>query len=121
MLGSKLYQVNGYLIPYLILVLSTSNGLETAKAYQEYRLEKLCGSTMTKRSLYLNNQPSIFTFNSTSDKRLKCHVELHLFATDFGFSVFTEALMLDDTPTCMTDYVQFGRQVMKTFAVLHSK
>lgn len=83
--------------------------MEASETYKEYRLEKLCGPTMIKRSLYLNNQPSIFTFNSTSNIRLKCHVELHLFATDFGFSVFTEALMLDDTPTCMTDYVQFGR------------
>ena len=102
---------------YLILAFWTLHILEATKVYKEYTLEKLCGPTMIKKSLYLNNQPSIFTFNSTTSIRLKCHVELHLFAADFGFYVFTEAMMLDDTPTCMTDFVQFGRQVWNTFAI----
>ena len=77
--------------------------------YKEFRLEKLCGSSMLKRNLYLDNNPVILKFNSTTDIRLRCHLELHLFAKNLGFSVFTEAMNLDDTPTCMTDYVQFGR------------
>ena len=78
--------------------------------YKKINLEKLCSSDKNvKRNLYLDDKPALLTFNSTTDKRLKCHVELHLFATDFGFSVFTEAMNLDDTPTCMTDFVQFGR------------
>ena len=85
--------------------------MEATVMYKEYKLENICGTNMVKQSLYLNNWPAIFTFNSTTNIRLRCHLELHLFAADFGFSVFTEALKLDDTPQCFTDYVQFGRQV----------
>ena len=88
--------------------------MKASEVYKEYKLEKLCGTDMVKRSLYLNNRPAIFTFNSSTNIRLRCHLELHLFATDFGFSVFTEALMLDNTPACETDFVQFGRQVEQT-------
>ena len=68
---------------------------------------------MIKQSLYLNTQPSIFIF----DNLTMCHVELNIFASDLGFSVFTEVMMLDDTPGCMTDFVQFDTQVWNTFAI----
>ena len=76
--------------------------------YQNYRLEALCGEGQQKKSLDLDSQPHVFTFNTTNTELLKCHLELHLSDT-LGFSVFTEVMKLDSSEDCARDFVQFGR------------
>ena len=97
-----------------VIVLMTLEMAKSAKvnSYKEHKLEDLCGASKEKKSLYLDNQAHLFTFNSSNKELLKCHLELHLHSETFGFSIFTEAMKLEDTKGCTRDFLQFGRLVI---------
>jgi len=95
----------------IVIVLMTLEMAKSAKvnSYKEHKLEDLCGASKEKKSLYLDNQAHLFTFNSSNKELLKCHLELHLHSDTFGFSIFTEVMKLEDTKGCTRDFLQFGR------------
>ena len=81
----------------------------TAVPYKQYDLDKICGKSKTKQSLYLHNQAHRFTFNSANKDLFSCHLELHLNSEHFGFSIFIQSMILEATNGCSRDFLQFGR------------
>ena len=60
---------------------------------------------------------SVFTFNSSlllPRQSFKCHLELYLPSSSYGFSVFIEEMSLTGSSMsgCSSDYVQFGRDIL---------
>ena len=65
---------------------------------------------------------SVFTFNSSLleddsisvHNKFKCHLELYLPSSSYGFSVFIEEMSLSGSivSECKQDYVQFGRDIL---------
>ena len=71
--------------------------------------------------LSLGTKVHVFNFNSSDSRRqhLKCHLELSVPSSLFGFSVFLEELSLAGSVEsgCPTDFVQFGRDIL--FVTVH--
>ena len=55
-----------------------------------FSLEDICPEDGTKRQLFIDTDVSIFKFNSSfvPDTVFKCHVELEVKNSNYGFSVF---------------------------------
>ena len=62
------------------------------------RLDKVCSANGSKTRLNVKHEVvSLFTFNSSlaaSSAGFKCHLELYLPSTSYGFSVFIEEMSL---------------------------
>lgn len=101
--------INLFSVCFLLISIS-SVGSSSLSPYQHYKLESVCTSS-SKKSIYLHNRPAIFTFNSTNRNTLQCHIELHV-SDNFGFSIFTETMKLDNTQNCQRDFLQFGRDFL---------
>ena len=57
----------------------------------------------------------IFSFNSSTSERdsLKCHLELSVPSSLYGFVVFIEEMSLQSSAAgCTSDFVQFGRDIL---------
>ena len=59
---------------------------------------------------------TVFTFNSSFalGNSFKCHLELYLPSSSYGFSVFIEEMTLSGSTMsgCSEDYLQFGRDIL---------
>ena len=78
-------------------------------------LENICGSTGSKIKLAIGTEVHIFSFNSSTSERnsLKCHLELSVPSSLYGFVVFIEEMSLQSSAAgCTTDFVQFGRDIL---------
>ena len=55
-----------------------------------FSFEDICRTDGTKRQLFIGTDVSIFTFNSSTllEPIFKCHVELEVQNSNYGFSVF---------------------------------
>jgi len=86
--------------------------------YVKNRLDKVCSANGSKTRLNVKHEVvSLFTFNSSlaaSSAGFKCHLELYLPSTSYGFSVFIEEMSLTGSSLsgCNEDYVQFGRDIL---------
>ena len=59
-----------------------------------FSMESTCGSTGSKVRLAIGTEVHIFNFNSSTSERnnLKCHLELSVPSSLFGFVVFIEEM-----------------------------
>jgi len=80
--------------------------------YDLYPLESLCGMYQDKQTISLKTRPAVISLTSRIVKTMKCHLELRLPSDSFGFSVFIESMMLDNTTGCSRDFLQFGRDFL---------
>jgi hypothetical protein len=65
--------------------------------------------------LAIGAEVHIFNFNLSTSERdnLKCHLELSVPSSLYGFVVFTEEMSLGSSVVgCKTDFVQFGRDIL---------
>ena len=83
--------------------------------YDFYPLESLCGMYQDKQTISLKTRPAVISLTSRIVKTMKCHLELRLPSESFGFSVFIESMMLDNTTGCSRDFLQFGRYYKTIF------
>ena len=64
----------------------------------------------------MGSKVHIFSFNSSSSEqnKLKCHLELSVPSSLYGFTVFIEEMSLDSSVKsgCKTDFLQFGRDIL---------
>ena len=82
-----------------------------------FRLDKVCSSNGSKTRLNMKQEVvSVFTFNSSfvQGNSFKCHLELYLPSSSYGFSVFIEEMALSGSSMsgCSEDYLQFGRDIL---------
>ncbi|XP_023332858.1 uncharacterized protein LOC111704755 [Eurytemora carolleeae] len=82
-----------YLCSNLLFSWSSSSTLLKEKqvdVYKHYSFEDICRTDGTKRQLFIGTDVSIFTFNSSTllEPIFKCHVELEVQNSNYGFSVF---------------------------------
>jgi hypothetical protein len=82
-----------------------------------FRLDKVCAGNGSKTRLNKKHEVvTVFTFNSsfTSGNSLKCHLELYIPSSSYGFSVFIEEMALSGSTLsgCSEDYLQFGRDIL---------
>ena len=75
----------------------------------------LCGMYQDKQTISLKTRPAVIILTSRIVKTMKCHLELRLPSESFGFSVFIESMMLDNTTGCSRDFLQFGRYYKTIF------
>ena len=79
------------------------------------RLDDICGKTGSKVRLSIGSEVHIFSFNSSSGQEsLRCHLELSVPSSLYGFAVFIEEMSLAGSMQsgCNTDFVQFGRDIL---------
>ena len=93
----------------VFLLVIQSVKLLNANSAATFVMEEVCGFDGFKQSLYLNSDPSFFTFKSRNREKFSCHLELHLRSKKMGFYVFIEKLRIKSSPTCSKDFLQFGR------------
>jgi len=91
--------------------------LEDKSIYVKNRLDKVCSSNGSKTRLNMKQEVvSVFTFNSSfvQGNSFKCHLELYLPSSSYGFSVFIEEMALSGSSMsgCSEDYLQFGRDIL---------
>ena len=85
-----------------------------------FRLDKACNANGSKTRINVKQEVvSVFTFNSSllsgsGGREFKCHLELYLPSSSYGFSVFIEEMSLSGSSLsgCNEDYVQFGRDIL---------
>ena len=86
-----------------------------------FRLDKICNANGSKTRINVKQEVvSVFTFNSSlvsgspGVQEFKCHLELYLPSSSYGFSVFIEEMSLSGSGLsgCNEDYVQFGRDIL---------
>ena len=88
------------------------------KTNNYFRLDKICNVHEKKTRINVKQEVvSVFTFNSSlleDDNKFKCHLELYLPSSSYGFSVFIEEMSLSGSivSECKQDYVQFGRDIL---------
>merc|ERR1719433_2225090 len=111
-------------IPFLIFSYFTSQSLglnfhsEDKNIYVKNRLDKICTANRSKTRLNVKQEVvSVFSFNSsllTPRQSFKCHLELYLPSSSYGFSVFIEEMSLTGSSLsgCNDDFVQFGRDIL---------
>jgi len=117
-----------YHLHSLVVSISTASNLhlqpEDKNIYIKNRLDKICNVHEKKTRINVKHEVvSVFTFNSSllmedtsggvGDK-FKCHLELYLPSSSYGFSVFIEEMSLSGSivSECKQDYVQFGRDIL---------
>lgn len=93
----------------LLLTILTSVLSGRGPEYDRYPLETLCGMYQDKQSISLRSRPAVISLTSRIRKRMRCHLELSVPSESFGFSVFIESMMLDNSTGCSRDFLQFGR------------
>ena len=94
----------------LVFPLILSNiGFLGAQSVAHFELEQVLGVGSFKQSLYFNNNPAFFTFKAQNREKFSCHLELHLSNKQMGFYVFIETLLIESSPGCSKDFLQFGR------------
>ena len=75
--------------------------------------------------LLVGRKAHVFSFNSSDSKLngLKCHLELAVPSSSFGFSVFLEEMSLSGSVEtgCTKDFVQFGRDILFVTTHMSSK
>ena len=84
-------------------------------AFIFFILENICESFCSKVRSAIETEVPIFNFNlSTSEREtLKCHLELSVPSSLYGFVVFIEEMSLESSVVgCQTDFVQFGRDIL---------
>ena len=82
-----------------------------------FRLDRVCSGNGSKTRLNVKHEVvSVFTFNSSlsTGNFFKCHLELYLPSSSYGFSVFIEEMSLSGSSLsgCGEDYLQFGRDIL---------
>ena len=89
------------------------------------RLDRICDLRGKKIRLALGTKPHVFSYNSSESNlhSLKCHLELSVPSSLFGFSVFLEELSLAGSVKsgCPHDFVQFGRDILFVTTHMSSK
>eukprot|EP00092_Neocalanus_flemingeri_P006749 GFUD01007291.1.p1 GENE.GFUD01007291.1~~GFUD01007291.1.p1 ORF type:complete len:346 (+),score=62.36 GFUD01007291.1:348-1385(+) len=90
---------------------------EEKNIYVKNRLDRVCSANGSKTRLNVKHEVvSVFTFNSSfvSGNSFKCHLELYLPSSSYGFSVFIEEMSLSGSSLsgCGEDSVQFGRDIL---------
>ena len=88
-----------------------------------FRLDRMCNSNGSKTRINVKQEVvSVFSFNSSlltpgpgpGGAEFRCHLELYLPSSSYGFSVFIEEMSLSGSllSGCHHDYVQFGRDIL---------
>ena len=84
----------------------------------------MCNSNGSKTLINVKQEVvSVFSFNSSllapgpgpgPSQEFRCHLELYLPSSSYGFSVFIEEMSLTGSSLsgCSNDYVQFGRDIL---------
>ena len=89
-----------------------------------FSLEDICPEDGTKRQLFIDTDVSIFKFNSSfvPDTVFKCHVELEVKNSNYGFSVFIGTVnnRIEIEMHCI-DYRVAGFVKMAIYASQHLK
>jgi len=107
--------------PFVICIpISLSYGfqkLDEKNIYIKNRLDRVCSGNGSKTRLNVKHEVvSVFTFNSSlsTGNFFKCHLELYLPSSSYGFSVFIEEMSLSGSSLsgCGEDYLQFGRDIL---------
>jgi len=91
--------------------------------YVKNRLDRMCNSNGSKTRINVKQEVvSVFSFNSSlltpgpgpGGAEFRCHLELYLPSSSYGFSVFIEEMSLSGSllSGCHHDYVQFGRDIL---------
>merc|ERR1719318_1110791 len=99
---------SGFLVAQSGFLLAQS-GFLVAQSVAHFELEHVCGLGGFKQSLYFNSNPAFFTFKARNREKFSCHLELHLPNKQMGFYVFIERLLIESSPGCSKDFLQFGR------------
>jgi len=100
--------------------------LDDKNIYVKNRLDRVCSANGSKTRLNVKHEVvSVFTFNSSfvlADS-FKCHLELYLPSSSYGFSVFIEEMTLSGSSLsgCSEDYLQFGRDILFVTTHLSNK
>ena len=91
-----------------------------------FRLDKVCAGNGSKTSLNMKHEVvTVLTFISSFalGNSFKCHLELYLPSSSYGFSVFIEEMTLSGSTMsgCSEDYLQFGRDILFVTTHLSNK
>lgn len=107
---------------HLLLLLSSLHALaftfttqNPQDVYRHHRLEELCPKDGSKVQLFMNTEVNVFKFNSSlvAEPLFRCHLELEVRNSNYGFSVFIEEMSLSGSSSgCDEDYLQFGRDIL---------
>lgn len=84
--------------------------------YQHHRLDKICPPNGGKHHVSLDTGVSVFTFTSLlmDTDVFKCHLELGVTSSSYGFSIFIEETTMEGSNNsgCHDDFIQFGRDIL---------
>lgn len=109
-----------------LLILLLSESFQNS-AYKFHRLDEVCHDTGRKVRMALGDSVHVFTYNSSfsQQKSVKCHLELAVINSLWGFSVYIQQISLDSPGVggeCDNDnYLQFGRDVLFVTTHLSNK
>jgi len=113
-----------YTLLYLVYTEHWVTGIKT-KMYELTRLDTHCDLGGKKVRIALGTRVHVFSFNSSDSnlQSLKCHLELSVPSSLFGFSVFLEEMSLAGSVQsgCPHDFVQFGRDILFVTTHMSSK